>query len=424
MDDLLGRQAPHSLEAEQAVLGSILIDSRCINDVIGAVRAEDFYLQTNRDIFETVYEMFSYSQTIDPVTVLDKMRERGVYDEQTSTKYVMQLMEITPTAANAKQYAQIVHDKGLQRNLAEAASDVVNMVYEGVGSAQDMLEAAEKKIYALRRGNTNESLEHVGTILLKVFDRLTELSESGSDISGIPSGLRDLDKFISSSEALIETVTAFVKENLSVILSTSVGVGKGALQFLIAFLLSIYLLGDKARLKAGGQRLLTAALGQPKYEKLAKVLRRCHSILNRYIVFNLLDSLIVGGANAIFMGIVGMPYVGLVSFLVAVTNLVPTFGPVIGGIIGGFVLLMVNPWHALAFLIFTAIIQTVDGYILKPKLFGDSLGVSGLWILVGVIVGGRAFGVAGILLAIPGVAILDFLHREHLLPWLESRHKE
>ncbi len=197
MDDLLGRQAPHSLEAEQAVLGSILIDSRCINDVIGTVRAEDFYLQTNRDIFETIYEMFSYSQVIDPVTVLDKMRERGVFDEQASTKYIMQLMEITPTAANAKQYAQIVHDKGLQRKLSDAASDIVGMVQEGVGSAQDMLEAAEKRIYALRRGNTNESLEHVGTILLQVFDLLTERSEAGSDITGIPCGLRDLDKKLS-----------------------------------------------------------------------------------------------------------------------------------------------------------------------------------------------------------------------------------
>ena len=197
MEDILGRQAPHSLEAEQSVLGSILIDSRCVNDVIGLVRPEDFYLQTNRDIFETVYEMFSYSQVIDPVTVLDKMRERGVYDEQSSTKYIMELMEITPTAANVKQYAQIVHDKALLRNLSEAATDIINTVYEATGSAQDMLEAAEKKIYALRRGNTNESLEHVGTILLKVFDRLTELSESGSDISGISTGLRDLDKFIS-----------------------------------------------------------------------------------------------------------------------------------------------------------------------------------------------------------------------------------
>ena len=197
MEDILGRQAPHSLEAEQSVLGSILIDSRCVNDVIGLVRPEDFYLQTNRDIFETVYEMFSYSQVIDPVTVLDKMRERGVYDEQSSTKYIMELMEITPTAANVKQYAQIVHDKALLRNLSEAATDIINTVYEGTGSAQDMLEAAEKKIYALRRGNTNDSLEHVGTILLKVFDRLTELSESGSEISGISTGLRDLDKFIS-----------------------------------------------------------------------------------------------------------------------------------------------------------------------------------------------------------------------------------
>ena len=197
MDDLLSRQAPHSLEAEQSVLGSMLIDSRCVNDIIGIVRPEDFYLQTNRDIYETIYEMFSFSQVIDPVTVLDKMRERGVYDEQSSTKYLMQLMEVTPTAANAKRYAQIVHDKGLLRGLSEAASEIVDTVYEGVGTAQDILEAAEKKIYAIRRGNTNESLEHVGTVLLKVFDRLSELAEAGSDISGISTGLRDLDKFIS-----------------------------------------------------------------------------------------------------------------------------------------------------------------------------------------------------------------------------------
>ena len=196
MEDLLTRQAPHSQEAEQSVLGSMLIDSRCISDVVGVVRPEDFYLQANREIYETMYEMFSYSEVIDPVTVLDKMRARGVYNEESSTKYLMQLMEITPTAANVKRYAQIVHDKALLRNLSEAASGIVETVYEGGGSAQEILEAAEKRIYALRRGNTNESLEHIGTVLLKVFDRLKELSESGSDISGLSTGLRDLDKFI------------------------------------------------------------------------------------------------------------------------------------------------------------------------------------------------------------------------------------
>ena len=197
MDDILARQAPHSLEAEQAVLGSMLIDSRCVNDIVGMVRPDDFYLQTNRNIYETIYEMFSFSQAIDPVTVLEKMRQRGVFDEQTSTKYIMQLMEITPTAANVKQYAKIVHDKALLRNLLTAATDVAETVYEGVGTAQDILEAAEKKIFSIRRGNTNDSLEHVGTILLKVFDHLSEMSQRGGEISGISTGLKDLDRFIS-----------------------------------------------------------------------------------------------------------------------------------------------------------------------------------------------------------------------------------
>ena len=266
-------------------------------------------------------------------------------------------------------------------------------------------------------------VESVATFAYNLDGYMASLREMLEKL-GVSASVLDLDKFISSSEVLIETVTEFVKKNLSVILSTSVGVGKGAVQFLIAFFLSLYLLADKVRLKGGVKRLINAAFGVTKGGQVIQVLRRCHSILKRYIVFNLLDSLIVGSANALFMGIVGMPYIGLVSFVVAVINLVPTFGPVIGALIGGFVLLMVNPWHALAFLIFTMVLQTIDGYILKPKLFGDSLGVSGLWILVGVIVGGRAFGVVGILLAIPGVAILDFLYREYFLPWLEARDKE
>ena len=117
MDELLGRRAPQSLEAEQAVLGSMLIDSRCIADVIGLLRPEDFYLQQNRDIYETIYSMFNYSEVVDPVTVLDKMKTRGAFTEQ-STSYIMQLMEITPTAANVRQYAQIVRDKALLRAIA------------------------------------------------------------------------------------------------------------------------------------------------------------------------------------------------------------------------------------------------------------------------------------------------------------------
>ena len=129
----------------------------------------------------------------------------------------------------------------------------------------------------------------------------------------------------------------------------------------------------------------------------------------------------MGCINAIFMAIAGMQYIGLVSFIVAVANLLPTFGPIIGGVLGGFILLMVKPIHALMFIIFTIVLQFVDGYIIKPRLFGNTLGVSGLWILIAVIVAGEMFGVPGILLAIPGAAIIDRVYKENFLPMLERR---
>jgi len=191
-EELLGKQLPQSLEAEQAVLGSILIDSRCISDVIGILRPEDFHLEQNRQIYESIYTMFNYSQTIDPVTVLDKMRERGVYHDN-SRDYIMQLMEITPTAANVVRYANIVRDKALLRGLAQAATEISETVYSQVGTPAEMLEAAEQKIYALRKGERGDSLEHVGTVLHKFFDRLTELSQSDAMIPGLSTGFMDLD---------------------------------------------------------------------------------------------------------------------------------------------------------------------------------------------------------------------------------------
>ena len=194
-EQLMARQQPHDLDAEQSVLGSILIDSRCVTDVIGLVQPEDFFLQQNREIFEVIYSMFNYSQAIDPVTVLDKMRESGVYHDN-SRDYIMQLMEITPTAANAMRYANIVREKAMLRSLSQAGVDITEMVQEQVGTPAEMLESAEKKIYALRKGDRQDSLEHIGTILHKVYDRLNELAQSDSAIPGLSTGLRDLDSKI------------------------------------------------------------------------------------------------------------------------------------------------------------------------------------------------------------------------------------
>jgi predicted PurR-regulated permease PerM len=162
-------------------------------------------------------------------------------------------------------------------------------------------------------------------------------------------------------------------------------------------------------------------LKEKTYKNSGEFFDKCNKILIRYISFDIIDGLIVGVVNAIYMLIAGLPYAVLISVIVGITNLAPTFGPIVGAVIGGFILVLVNPWYALWFLVFTIILQTVDGYILKPRLFGESLGVSPLMILISIILGGRLFGVVGILLAIPFAAIFDFIWKDFILKKLEER---
>ena len=196
MDELLTRQLPHSVEAEQAVLGAILIDARCVPNVIEHLRPEDFFLRQNREIYETIYSMFNYSATIDPVTVLEHMRQNGYYDENQSRNYLLQLMDVTPTAANVMEYVNIIKDKSLLRRVAEASDEVTALVREGSGTGSEVLEAAEQKIYAIRSGRGNQGLTPISSVILDVYARLGELAAMDSAVPGLSTGLSDLDAAI------------------------------------------------------------------------------------------------------------------------------------------------------------------------------------------------------------------------------------
>ena len=193
MDELLGRKVPYSAPAEQAVIGSMLIDPRCIPEVLEKLKADEFYLPLNRSIYETIYAMFSYAQAIDPVTVLDQMKVRGVYQDNCE-EYLAEIMCVTPTAANVLEYAAIVRDRALLRRLGETADEINKMVYEGAGEADAMLEAAERRIYALRQGRSIGGLVPVSSVVQTVFDNLSEASASGKAIPGLSTGLADLDR--------------------------------------------------------------------------------------------------------------------------------------------------------------------------------------------------------------------------------------
>ena len=169
-DELLARQMPHSLEAEQAALGAMLIDADCIKDVMDKLQPEDFYIQQNREIFETIYTMFSYAKPIDGVTVADEMQKNGTFDDVSTRKYLAQLIEFTPTSANVMEYVSIIRDKALLRGLARAAGDILGMVQEGVGEPQATLEAAEQKVYAIRRGRSAQNMVPISMVLQAVLE--------------------------------------------------------------------------------------------------------------------------------------------------------------------------------------------------------------------------------------------------------------
>ncbi len=231
----------------------------------------------------------------------------------------------------------------------------------------------------------------------------------------------DITEITNSISQALNNVMGNVPAVLNRILSASVNMGSALFNIGIGFILAVYFLMGKSSILQAIEKLRRAALVEQTYEQHTAFLTRCHRILIRYIGCNLLDALIIGLINAVFMIVTGMAYVPLISLVVGVTNLLPTFGPIIGGVIGGFILVLINPMHALIFIAFTLVLQTFDGYILKPKLFGESLGVSAVMILITIILGGKIFGVIGILLAIPFAAIMTFVYDEAILPGLERR---
>lgn len=245
-----------------------------------------------------------------------------------------------------------------------------------------------------------------------------------------PSGLLgvEITQIASFGDNILDKIGDYFENNMANVTSTigsvattTANIGKGVFDAVIAFILAIYLLLDKNRLINGISRFTGLIMKPENHKNTGIFVKRCNDIIIRYISFDIVDGIIVGVVNLIFMLAAGIPYSVLISVIVGITNLAPTFGPIVGCLIGAFILVLVNPWFALTFIIFTIILQTVDGYILKPRLFGESLGVSPLMILISIVLGGRLFGVAGILLAIPFAAIIDFIWRDYILKRLEER---
>ncbi len=212
-----GMNMPFSLEAEQSVLGAILLDPSCMPVVAEILpRAEYFYAVNNQLIYGVMMEMFTLGLPVDFVTVLEKLKENGSFDEATGKVYLTQLAQLVPSLSNVSIYANIVRDKYDVRTLMTAARRILDDASEGGDDASTLLDAAEQRIFDIRQGKNMQGLQSIREILLDTFDRLDLLNSPDKEkYKGIPTGIRELDS----------TITGLNRSDL-IILAARPGVGK------------------------------------------------------------------------------------------------------------------------------------------------------------------------------------------------------
>ena len=196
MNSELDRKLPFSLEAEQSLLGSILIDPSCMDDIAAIINADDFYMPEHTQIFSAMQSMYLKSKNIDVVTLIEELVQSGTYDEAGGREYLRLVAEAVPTAANAKDYAGIVRDKAILRQLIDASEDITEAAYAGDDTADALVEYAEAKVFRIAEGRENKNFVHIRDALIQVYDRLTKLSQDPEALRGTPTGFTALDNVI------------------------------------------------------------------------------------------------------------------------------------------------------------------------------------------------------------------------------------
>lgn len=260
-------------------------------------------------------------------------------------------------------------------------------------------------------------IEKADAFLEETFANNPALADSIADefkqISGI------FQEFVKLMEPMSSDIIGNVGTGLVEIVSAVLVALKNVL---IGFVIAIYFLFSKDRLIAQTKKMMFALLKNDKCQSILSVCSKSNSIFTKYIVSNLLDALIIFAAMAVAMAIMDMPYAMLVSVVCGVTNLIPFFGPFIGAIPCGLLILLVDPIKVLWFGLFVLVLQQMDGNVIKPLLFGETVGLPAIWVLIAIIVSGGLFGIPGMLLGVPVFAVIYMLVAEFAAARLKKKN--
>jgi replicative DNA helicase len=172
---------PHSKEAEEAIIGSILIDPSIVNDIVEIVSSDDFYFPENKLVFKAIEELFDEGEPIDVISVIEKLKTQGKLEEVGGELEVARYADIVPTSAHAEHYAKIVRDKSILRSLISAASRIVE-VASGEGDVDEILDDAERMIFEIAESRTVKTYSHIKDVMHTVFEELEAIQERAEDL--------------------------------------------------------------------------------------------------------------------------------------------------------------------------------------------------------------------------------------------------
>lgn len=194
MNQFNSKMPPQNLDAEQSVLGSILIDNQVFHKVIDLLAPEDFYRPAHSKIFNAMIELVSQSQPIDTVTLTSKMKTLSIYDEVGGAAYLAELLERVPTAINAEYHAKLIRDQAIKRNLVSVCTEIASRGLDPGQTTEELLDYAEKIIFSLSNTKQTRSLVPVRDVVKDAFKELEKRFENQGQMTGVPSGYLDLDK--------------------------------------------------------------------------------------------------------------------------------------------------------------------------------------------------------------------------------------
>lgn len=223
-----------------------------------------------------------------------------------------------------------------------------------------------------------------------------------------------LDAIMNSSEDLLGKLTELLQTYLPDILDYSLQFTKTVFNLILSLTLAVYLLLDEKAFVLQSKKFIYAMGGQKIGDEVVSFIDLTSFMLHKFILGKALNSLILGVLCYLAMLVIGLEYPVLMSSLIGVTNMIPFFGPFIGGAFGAMILVLENPIHAVWFIILASVLQQIEGSILSPWIIGDSMGLPGLWVMVAIIVGGGYFGIVGMFLGVPFFAVLYLLSKRYI----------